>query len=135
MISLVIATHNDEADLVDCLSPLIAGSVEGLVRELLVSDAGSTDATLAIIEDAGGVLVEGGLEAACRAAKGPWLLVVEPKSRLPYDWIGPVRRHLERGGGKPARLVRGGWFAKPEAVLAPKQGYAPGAARGVRLKV
>ena len=45
MISLIIPTHNDEARLVEVLDPLVPASMEALIRELIIVDAGSTDAT------------------------------------------------------------------------------------------
>ena len=135
MISVIIATHNSERDLVEALSPLVPASVDGLVRELIAVDAGSTDSTLEILEDAGALIVQGGQAEACAAAKGPWLLLIEPGSRLTHDWLSPVRRRLEDGSGKPARLARRGLFAKTEAVLIRKQGYRGGKVAAPTLRI
>ena len=54
MISVIIPTFNDEAHLVAVLSPLVPASMEGLIRELIIVDAGSTDATLEIADSGGG---------------------------------------------------------------------------------
>jgi glycosyltransferase involved in cell wall biosynthesis len=104
------------------------------VRELVVADGGSSDATLEILEEAGAHLVEGGLDAACAAAKGPWLLIMPPTGRLPYEWVGPVRRVLESGVQRPVKLVRG-LFARSEALLIPKAAWAAGKKSGARLRV
>ena len=53
MISVVIPTHDDEAVLGRTLGPLVAAAVAGLVREVILADGGSVDATLDIGEDAG----------------------------------------------------------------------------------
>lgn len=135
MISVVMATHNSARDLAEVLSPLVPGSVDGLIHELVVADAGSTDETLAILDDAGAVMVGGSLGAACTAAKGPWLLIVEATTRLPYEWIGPVRRHLESGDQSARKLVRGGWFAKQEALLILKRAWLTGQTGGKALRV
>src|SRR5690349_560655 len=135
MISVVMATLNNAAELAEALSPLVPGSVDGLIHELVVADGGSTDDTLAVLDDAGAVLVEGGLGAACTAAKGPWLLIVEPSTRLPYEWIGPVRRHLESGDQAARKLVRSGWFAKPQALLILKRAWLTGQTGGKALRV
>lgn len=135
MISVVMATLNSERDLIEALSPLVPGSIEGLVTELVVADGGSTDQTLAILDEAGAVMVQGGVAAAAKAAKGPWLLIMTPSARLTYDWIGPARRHLEVGGPKPARLVRPGLLARTEALLIPKAAYAPGKTGGRKLRI
>ena len=134
MISVVMTSLNNERDLVEALSPLIPASVDGLVRELVVADGGSTDATLHILDEAGAVLVEGGLDAACRAAKGPWLLIMRPTSRLAHEWTGPVRRRLEGAEAGAVDLVRG-LFARPEATLISKADYLGGRRRSKRLRI
>ena len=64
-----MATRDCERDLVEALSPLVAAAVEGLIHELVVSDSGSTDATLAILDEAGAVMAQGGLEGAVAAVE------------------------------------------------------------------
>lgn len=134
MISVVMATLNSERDLIGALSPLVPGSVEGLIHELVVFDGRSSDGTLAILEEAGAKMVEGGLEAAAAKAKGPWLLVIQPQSRLTYEWIEPVRRHFDSDGG-PRRLVRRGLFARPQALLVRKADYLAGKRTGPKLRI
>ena len=134
MISVVMATLNSERDLVEALSPLIPASVDGLVRELVVADGGSTDRTLEILDEAGAVVVEGGLDAACRAAKGPWLLILRPQSRLPYEWLAIVRRRLGKAEAGANDLVRSR-FARPEATLISKADYIGKRRRAKRLRI
>jgi hypothetical protein len=134
MISVVMTTLNSERDLIEALSPLVPASIEGLVQELVVFDGGSSDATLAILDEAGAVMVGGGLEAAAARAKGPWLLVMPATGRLSFEWIGPVRRHLEAGQGA-RHLVRGGFLAKAQALLVRKSDYVAGTRSGVRLRI
>ena len=57
MISAVIVTLNDEARLKATLAALTAPAIDGFVREVIVADAGSTDATLAIADEAGARIV------------------------------------------------------------------------------
>lgn len=130
-----MATLNSERDVVEALSRLVPASIDGVVHELVVADGGSGDATLAVLDEAGARMVDGGLEGACRAAKGPWLLVVTPQSRLPFEWVGPVRRRLEDGAREAFSLTRGGLFGRPEALLIRKDDYLAGKRRGRRLKV
>lgn len=92
MISVVIPTLN-EADLLPLtLAALVPAAVDGLVREVIVSDGGSTDATLEIAEEAGARLVTSAkgrgaqLAAACALAKGPWLLILHADTRLAIGW-------------------------------------------------
>jgi len=132
MISAVIAVHDAEADLVAALSPLVPASMEGLVRELVIADAGSTDASLEIAEEAGALVVRGGEREGCSAARGPWLLVLSPTSRLYSTWPSMARAHIERNPGRAARLTKPGLFAKTEALLVLKADYGR-ARRPVRV--
>lgn len=98
MISIVIPTLNSERELAALLPVLVPAAVDGLVREVICADAGSTDATLAICEDSGAEVVAD-LAAAGRGAKGELLLVLPPSLRLRPGWEESVRRHLDRGSG------------------------------------
>lgn len=119
MLSVVIPTRNDERALVSTLAALVPGAADGLVRDVTIADAGSTDATLEIADLAGckaiggGAAVEVRLDAAARRAKGPWLLFLEPGVVLEESWRHEVRAiidALERNGqaGKRAAVFRFG---------------------------
>jgi glycosyltransferase involved in cell wall biosynthesis len=109
MISVVVPTLNDEARLVACLAPLVPAAMEGLVRELIIVDGGSTDQTLEIADDAGALILNGQDDTAARwdlgiaKAKGPWLLLLEPAVRLEFGWEAAVKQHLN-GPRSPARF-------------------------------
>jgi len=129
MISVVIATHDDGRTLGQTLASLVPAAVDGLVREVVLADAGSTDDTLAIAEDAGARVVrcEGPVEArlleACRAARAEWLLILETSVSAPAGWEGPAGRHAERHAGRAAYWGRSGLapFVTPaKALLVPR---------------
>lgn len=100
MISVVIPTLNAGETLAQSLGVLIQASVDGLVREVVVVDAGSTDATFAIADDAGATFIPGPADQSerialgCAAAKGPWLLVLMPGMRLGSEWAAAARAHI-----------------------------------------
>jgi rSAM/selenodomain-associated transferase 2 len=102
MLSVVIPTLNAQSTLPFCLSPLVAGAMAGLVREVIVSDGGSTDATLAIAEEAGCRLVGGPkgrglqLRAGADAARGDWLLFLHADSVLDAGWIPETQAFIAR---------------------------------------
>jgi glycosyltransferase involved in cell wall biosynthesis len=154
MISVVIATHNDERTLGQTLASLVTAAVDGLVREVILADAGSTDHTLAIAEDAGArvVRVEGVAEArlaeACKMARSDWLLILEASVPAPHGWESAAGAHMQRHHGKAAYWGRSGLapFVTPaKAVLIPRRLYdkeagAPGwlrklSARATGLKI
>lgn len=105
MLSVLIETRNDEERLARTLASLIGAVVEGVVRDVVVCDLGSTDQTRYIAEHAGCHLAAGGIAAGIAAAKGDWLLVIEPGARLVDGWTDAVAVHLN-SSTMPARLSR-----------------------------
>ncbi len=100
-LSIVIPTLNAADDLPACLQSLMEGVVAGLVKEMVLSDGGSTDATLAIA-DAAGARIETGpasrggqLRRGCAAANGRWLLVLHADTQLEPGWADMVARHIQ----------------------------------------
>jgi glycosyltransferase involved in cell wall biosynthesis len=128
MISVIVPTFNDADRLVACLAPLVPASMSGLVKELIVVDAGSTDQTLEIADDAGAVILKGDHDQAARfdlgiaQAKGPWLLLLEPAVRLEFGWDAAATKHLNGPRG-PARfrLRRGEGAGLLASLQSPKQ--------------
>ncbi len=130
MISVVIATQNDAQTLGQTLASLVPAAVDGLVREVILADAGSTDDTLAIAEDAGARVTPctGSLEArllqGCMAARSDWLLILEASAPAQRGWQGAAGHHIERHAGKPACWGRSGLvpFVTPaKALLIPRR--------------
>lgn len=99
MLSVIIPTFNSEREMQVLLPVLVPAAVDGLVREVIAADAGSTDATGLICEDAGVEWVEGGLDVAARKARGEILLVLPTTLRLRRGWDEVLRSHLEGKGG------------------------------------
>lgn len=92
MLSVVIPTLNAERYLPRCFGSLMAGVMRGAVRDVIVADGGSTDATLAIANTAGAHIVSAGpapgacLAAGAAAAKADWLLFLQPQIALETGW-------------------------------------------------
>jgi glycosyltransferase involved in cell wall biosynthesis len=101
MISVLIPTQNSERFLVPTLSALVVGSAEGLLREVILADGGSTDGTARIADAAGcefWVLPGGAderLRTAAGKARGPWLLLLDPASVLAEGWTREVAKFVE----------------------------------------
>jgi glycosyltransferase involved in cell wall biosynthesis len=107
MLSVIIPTADSERTLLPTLAALVPGAAAGLVREVIVTDAGSRDATQKIAEAAGCVWHDGGalgarLHAAAATARGPLLLFLRPGFVPDGSWQGEVSRFADRaaGGGK-----------------------------------
>jgi rSAM/selenodomain-associated transferase 2 len=92
MISVVVPTLNAESDLPRTLAALVPAAIEGIVREVIIVDGGSTDATARIAEATGAnfISTEPGrgqqLAAGAKAAKGPWLLFLHADTMLEDGW-------------------------------------------------
>ncbi|PCJ05254.1 MAG: glycosyl transferase [Rhodobacteraceae bacterium] len=112
-ISIVIPTLNVDAELPGCLEALMEGLAAGLIRELVISDGGSQDATLQIAEAAGARVVEGPasrggqLRRGCAEARGNWLLVLHADTQLAPGWSQVVSQHVQHGQGRPAYFKLG----------------------------
>ncbi len=130
MLSVVIATHDSERALLPTLAALVAGAAAGIVREVIVADAGSRDATAAIADGAGcRVLVSAQprgarLKAAAEAARAPWLLFLRPGVVPDATWVD--RNQALRRGGRTARMRRQLCRRVPRGSAVP-----PDAARGL----
>jgi glycosyltransferase involved in cell wall biosynthesis len=124
MITVVLPTHNSAARLVQVLTLLVPAAIDGLVREVVFADTGSTDATLAIAEDSGArvVTVQGDvgtrLAAGAETARGGWILALGEDLALPEAWRVAVEAHLAGGGGKPASIAGAGLLGLPGRPLA-----------------
>jgi len=92
MISVVIPTANSERLLPRCFDGLIPAAVRGVVREVIVSDAGSNDGTLAIADAAGAHIVHARKTRGAQMidgaaiAKSDWLLFLYPETALEPGW-------------------------------------------------
>lgn len=120
-LSIIVPTLNAAAVLPGCTAALMEGIQAGLVRELIVSDGGSDDATLVIAEEIGARIVTGPasrggqLKRGCEIAQGDWFLVVHADTLLAAGWTQAVKNHMRtnRAGWGTLRFDQGGiWVAR-----------------------
>jgi len=110
MISVVIPTLNSEAGLPGTLARLVPAAVDGLVREVIIVDGGSSDGSRAIAELTGARLITAacgrGTQLAAGAAKArfPWLLFLHADTALEEGWEREVIEFVRRvdTGERPA---------------------------------
>jgi GT2 family glycosyltransferase len=102
MISVVIPTLDAERQLPRCFDSPITAAVRGVVREVIVADGGSSDATLEIADAAGAHIVEtkrgrgSQLAAGAEAARGDWILFLHPETALEQGWEVEVESFLHQ---------------------------------------
>ena len=107
-ITVVIPTLNVAAELSGSLGALMEGLAEGLIREVVISDGGSTDKTLELAEEAGAELVTGAssrggqLRRGCALARGEWILVLHADTQLAPGWASVVEAHIQEEEATPA---------------------------------
>lgn len=92
MVSVIVSTFNSEAHLARCLTALVPAAVDGLVREVLIVDGGSTDATAKIADASGATYIRSErnfgrqLATGANAAKNRWLLFLRAGTVLQNGW-------------------------------------------------
>ena len=102
MITVVIPTLNAQTSLAATLTSLVPGAVDGIVRQVLIVDGGSSDRTLRIAEESGADIVrsEPGrgrqLQVGAKAARFPWLLFLHADTVLDPGWEREVATFVER---------------------------------------
>lgn len=133
-ISVVIPTLNAEAALTLCLQGLYEGVQAGIIREVIVVDAGSDDGTVTLADDAGAVIMKARasrglqLREGCAAARGEWILALHADSLLQEGWAQVAQDHMKNistagffklrfGGGGAMAAVVAGWANFRASVL------------------
>ena len=110
MITVVIPTLNAESGLAAALTALVPATVDGLIREVIVVDGGSSDRTLEIADQAGATIVRSpagrGQQLAAGAEHGrmPWLMFLHADTVLETGWEREASAFIERVeiGQRPA---------------------------------
>jgi glycosyltransferase involved in cell wall biosynthesis len=102
LITVIIGTQNSGRALVPTLAALVAGAAAGIVREVIVADASSTDATADVADMAGCEFIPSKeaslalrLRDAAQRARAAWLMFLRPGVVLDSTWIEEAHRFIE----------------------------------------
>ena len=146
MLTVMMECRDQEPELAHTLSALVAGAVEGLVSDVVVLDHGSSDGSSRVADAAGcRFYTQWDIRDVLGAARGDWLLLVEPGARPLSGWIDAIGEYVSvhtsaarlspsRGHRRPflQRIGR----AKPpleDGLLLPKRQAIALAKQGMRL--
>ncbi len=101
MLSVIIATDESERALVPTLSALVSGATVGLLGEVVVADAASSDATAEVADVAGCHFISSEaplgerLKTAAASTRSPWLMFLRAGLVPDPGWITAVRQFME----------------------------------------
>lgn len=137
MLSVVIATHNSELQLVPVLSALVQGVTAGILRDVTLVDHGSTDGTATIADAAGCIFLQSVSDVGLRLkqgaaqARGTWLLFLSDRSIIEEGWAREVTAFMEtvERRGQADRMAGTFRLAVDGYGIAPRLGEAMALAR------
>ena len=108
-LSIIIPTYQAARELPLCLNSLLPGLESGLLREVLVIDAGSTDETRQLADQAGASVLQANeigrarqLQQGAAAARGDWFLFLHADTVLSRDWAERCSAHIQTFTDKAA---------------------------------
>lgn len=99
-LSVIIPTLDAVLDLPATAEALLPGATEGLIRDLVVSDGGSSDGTRRIARDLGATVIQGPpgrggqIARGVEAAAGDWLLILHADTQPGRGWTAAARAHM-----------------------------------------
>jgi rSAM/selenodomain-associated transferase 2 len=111
MISVIIPARNAEHTLAATLASLVPSAIDGIVRQVIVVDGGSSDSTAIVADLAGADIVTsapgrgGQLAQGAAQARFPWLLFLNADTVLEEGWERSATnfmRRVDRGERPPA---------------------------------
>lgn len=104
MLSVIIPTRNAEQGLSTCLDSVRPAQQDGLIKEVIVVDAGSVDASVAVAERHGCITLSSPagrarqMHAGANRAGAPWLLFLHADVVLESGWEKEVREFIRHQG-------------------------------------
>lgn len=102
-LSIIIPAVNAAIYLPACLDALVGASIDGHVREVIISDGASDDRTEQIAKAYGARVISGAqgrgdqLARGVDAARGDWFLFLHADTVLSPEWVGEAEKFMMRG--------------------------------------
>lgn len=114
MLTVIVSTNESERVLVRTLASLVPGATAGLIRDVILADAGSTDETAGIGDVAGCRFLSlpgppgPRLAAAAEMARGEWLMFLQAGAEPDTGWVAEVTQFIERSPERVAAIFSAG---------------------------
>jgi hypothetical protein len=137
VLSVILLSRSSTPELALAMAALVPGAVHGLVHQVVVVDPAGGPEMAELCEDAGAVLVIGGLVEALAAARRDVILAAPTSLRWPEDGLRRLSQALGRGvrEGVVRGEGEGGWRsafqARPYGVLATRAKFEAAASGGL----
>ena len=103
MLSVIIPTLNASKTLPATFASLMTGLIDGMIKEVIISDGGSTDDTTQIAQEAGALVLINDtpgrghqLAEGAQAAKSDWLLFLHADTELEPGWHEETRTFIDQ---------------------------------------
>lgn len=126
MLSIIIATRESERALVRTLAVLVAGVAAGAVREVIVADAESKDATADVADLAGcRILVSPAplaarLREAAQLARAQWLMFLRPGTVLDATWVDEIGLFIDHDDRQETIRAQAAVFRPGSSATSPR---------------
>jgi hypothetical protein len=113
MLTVFLECRDNETELAHTLAALVPGAVAGLISDVIVLDGGSHDGSSRVADAAGcAFLQKWNLREAIGAARGGWIMLLEPGARPQNGWIEEIFEYLSLAE-MPARFCASRRFRRP----------------------
>ncbi|MCF6369788.1 glycosyltransferase family protein [Rhizobium halophilum] len=95
MLTVLMECHDQESELAQTLMVLVSAAVEGLVRDVVVLDNGSADASSRVADAAGcSFYADWKIGEVLQTVRGDWVLLLEAGARPQAGWVEEVAEYV-----------------------------------------
>lgn len=124
MLTVILETRDNEAELAQTLSALVSGAVDGLVSDVVILDHGSRDGCGRVADAAGArFCTSWDMKDIVRSVRGEWLLLLEVGARPSGRWIDDIAEYMSLcktpARFSPSRLHRRAFLKRLTTRLSP----------------
>ncbi|MEN3792658.1 glycosyl transferase family 2 [Fulvimarina sp. MAC3] len=102
MLTIYMDCGSNDRHLALTLTELVSGSIEGVVKNVVLIDRGMSEGTRSVADQCGcRVIMPGELRATIEQDRADWQLWLEKGSRPAAGWTNEIIEHIGTGNGPP----------------------------------